>query len=70
MREAVDQSKALENNTFLTKQKKQNKRHFDEINFVLQKSKHTVKLGYNELGYNEHPVITNKIKSNGWFQSV
>ncbi len=29
----------------------------------------TVKLGYNELGYNEHPVITNKKKSNGWFQS-
>jgi hypothetical protein len=29
----------------------------------------TVKLGYNELGYNEHPVITNKMKSNGWFQS-
>ncbi len=30
---------------------------------------YTVKLGYNELGYNEHPVITNKTKSNGWFQS-
>jgi hypothetical protein len=28
---------------------------------------YTVKLGYNELGYNEHPVITNKMKSNGWF---
>ena len=27
----------------------------------------TVKLGYNELGYNEHPVITNKVISLGWF---
>ena len=23
--------------------------------------KHTVELGYNELGYNEHPVITNTL---------
>jgi hypothetical protein len=30
----------------------------------------TVKLGYKELGYNEHPVITNKMKSNGCFQSL
>jgi len=34
----------------------------------------TVKLGYNELsynkpGYNEHPAITNKISSLGWFGS-
>ena len=29
----------------------------------------TVKLGYNELGYNEHPVITNKVKTLGWFGS-
>jgi len=27
------------------------------------KSENTVKLGYNELGYNEHSVITNKIFS-------
>jgi len=26
----------------------------------------TVKLGYNELGYNEHLVITNKIFSPKW----
>jgi len=30
---------------------------------------HTVKLGYNELGYNEHPVIKNKTNTIGWFQS-
>jgi len=29
----------------------------------------TVKLGYNELGYNEHPVITNKLNTFGWFRS-
>jgi hypothetical protein len=29
----------------------------------------TVKLGYDELCYNKHPVITNKMKSNGWFKS-
>ncbi len=28
----------------------------------------TVKLGYNELGYNEHPDITNKLNSFGWFE--
>ncbi len=29
---------------------------------------YTVKLGYNELGYNEHPDITNKLNSFGWFE--
>ncbi len=28
----------------------------------------TLKLGYNELGYNEHPDVTNKLKSFGWFE--
>ena len=32
-------------------------------------SEGTVKLGYNELGCNEHPVITNKMNTVGWFQS-
>ena len=31
--------------------------------------KNTVKLGYNELGYNEHPVITNKLNTLGWYKS-
>jgi len=35
--------------------------HFQIIN--------TVKLGYNELGYNEHPVITNKLNILGWYRS-
>jgi len=30
---------------------------------------YTVKLGYNELGYYEHPVITNEKNPGGWFQS-
>ena len=30
---------------------------------------YTVKLGYNELGYNEHPVITNELNTIGWFKS-
>ncbi len=29
---------------------------------------YTVKLGYNELGYNEHSVITNKLIIIGWFR--
>ena len=28
---------------------------------------HTFKLGYNKLGYNEHPVITIKMNMIGWF---
>ena len=28
-----------------------------------------VKLDYNKLGYNKHPVIMNKMNSIGWFQS-
>jgi len=29
--------------------------------------RNTVKPGYNELGYNEHPVITNKVEILDWF---
>ena len=29
---------------------------------------YTVKLGYNELGYNEDPVITNKVYPPGWLR--
>ena len=35
------------------------------VNFII-----TVKLGYNELGYNEHPVITNIIKTIVWFDLI
>ncbi len=29
----------------------------------------TVKLGYNELGYNEYPLISNKLNTLGWYRS-
>ncbi len=32
----------------------------------LKRNLSTVKLGYNKLGYNEHPVITNKLNTFGW----
>jgi len=46
--------------------------HFSTLKYVFFKhlQKNTVKLGYNELGYNEHPVITNKMNSFGWFQLI
>ena len=45
--------------------------HFSEFREKIGlKNINTVKLGYNELGYNEHPVITNKINTDGWFQSI
>ncbi len=43
---------------FYNPERKTNERKMNtKYNFVLQS---TVKLGYNELGYNEHPDITNK----------
>ncbi len=32
----------------------------DVLHKIVQSNEYTVKLGYNELGYNEHSVITNK----------
>ena len=31
-----------------------------KVGVTFMKLVHTVKLGYNELGYNEHPVVKNK----------
>jgi len=39
---------------------------FSVLNNVWQFTTHTVKLGYIELGYNEHSVITNKKFSPKW----
>ena len=29
----------------------------------------TIKLRYNDIGYKDHPVITNTMNAFGWFQS-
>jgi len=34
--------------------------------FLIKTNQDTVKLGYNELGYNEHSVITNEFFSPEW----
>ncbi len=37
-----------------------------KVTFFLETFLNTVKLSYNELGYNEHSVITNKLFSPNW----